>query len=200
MRREDAGDVSGQDGPVEAGGVLGRGRLWRGLLLAFCCCHFAFLLRSIIPELPPRAKHGNPAMDLYRLAFGGRQQWTIFETIPVQHSQDVWLESEDKTRGEVTAGCVLPGFKPYPVPEKSRYYVLFYGLINYIDDLPYREAYLRKMAQLLAAGQGPGGGEKWSLVSAAGYTRNLVHSRRDGQVSVLVPKSFDLAMPGGNSR
>jgi hypothetical protein len=174
-------------------------RLLKGLLLAFCCWHAGFLVVSIIPKPLAQRDHGNPALDLYCLVLSGREEWSVFETIPLQHSMDVWLEREDETGAGATVGCVLPGFKPYPIPEKSRYYMLLYKLMFFLDDAPYRDAYLRKLARLLAARRGPGVDGKWSLVTAAGYTRNLYHIRRDGQISMLVPRTFDLATPGGGS-
>jgi len=188
-----------QENPAEAGGSFWPSRLLKGALLAFCCWHVVFLVISIIPTPPLQHEHGNPVVDLYGLVLGGRQQWTLFETIPLQHSFDLWLEHEDGAGGDVTSGCVLPGFKPYPVPEKSRYYVLFYQLMTFIDDVPYRDAYLRKTARLLEARRGPEAGGKWSLVMAAGYTRTLFYSRRDGQISMMIPKTFDLPPPGGVS-
>jgi len=189
----------GHGGGAEAGRPLWVGRLLKGSCLAFCCWHVVFLIMSIIPATPGKHDHGNRMVDFYRLVLGGRQEWTLFETIPLQHSLDVWLEHEDASGAEVTAGSVLPGFKPYPVPEKSRYYVLFYQLLTFIDDVPYRDAYLQKTARLLEARRGPEADGKWSLVMSAGYTRTLFHSRRDGQISMLIPKTFDLPPPGGVS-
>lgn len=198
MRQGDEENAPEHRSPAEAGGVPMKSRLLTGLLLAFCCWHAVFLLISIIPAPPARDDPGNPGVDLYRLVLGGRQQWNMFETIPVLHSMDVRLEGEDEAGGKITTGCVLPGFKPYPKPEDSRYYVLFFRLMLFDNKVAFQEAYLRKAAQLISAPRSPGAGGKWSLVMDLEYTRNLVHSRRDGQVSMLLTKTFDLPIPRGS--
>jgi hypothetical protein len=141
MAAGDSRGITGDDGaPAGTGGPSWTSRLGKGLLLAFCCWHAAFLVFSIIPAPPAQATHGNPATDLYRLAFSGREQWNMFDTIPVLHSMDLRLEGEDEKGNKTTTGCLLPGFKPYPKPEESRYYVLFFRLMFYDDVVPYREA------------------------------------------------------------
>lgn len=192
------GDAREPRHAAEAGGVPLKRRLLMGLLLAFCCWHAVFLLISIRPAPPARDDPGNPAVDLYRLMLGGRQQWNMFESIPVLHSMDVRLENGPETGGKITAGCVLPGFKPYPKPEDTRYYVLFFRLMFFDNKAAYRDAYLQKVAQLLPSQDSAAGG-KWSLVVDMAITRNLVHSRRDGQISLLQTKTFDLPIPGGSS-
>ena len=199
MSQDDAGAAPEQGSPAEAGGVPVRSCLLTGLLLAFCCWHAVFLVISLIPPPPGRDDPGNPAVDLYRLVLGGRQQWNMFETIPVLHSMDVRLEGEDEAGRKITAGCVLPGFKPYPKPEESRYYVLFYRLMLFDNKIAFQETYLRKAAQLISARRGSGAGGKWSLVMDLEYTRNLVHSRRDGQIPMLHTKTFALPIPDGLS-
>lgn len=174
-------------------------RLLAGLLLAFCCWHVTFLVISIMPPPPARDDPGNPVIDLYRLVIGGRQQWNMFETIPVLHSMDVRLEGEDATGQKITAGCVLPGFKPYPKPEDSRYYVLFYRLMMFDNKVAFQEEYLQKVAQLISAQRGFVSGGKWSIVVDLDCTRNLVHSRRDGQLSMLFTKTFPLPVTAPSS-
>ena len=198
MSQDDAGAAPEQGSPAEAGGVPVRSCLLTGLLLAFCCWHAVFLVISIIPAPPARDDPGNPAVDLYRLVLGGRQQWNMFETIPVLHSMDVRLEGEDEGGRKITAGCVLPGFKPYPKPEDSRYYVLFYRLMLFDNKVAYRDAYLRNAAQLISARRGPEAVEKWSLVMDLEYTRNLVLIRRDGQLAMPATQTFKLSIPGGS--
>ena len=199
MRRGDAADSVEHDSPGEADGSSARSRLLRGLLLIFCCWHAGFLIISIFPRRLGQEDPGHLAMDLYRLLTGGRQLWSMFETIPVLHSLDARLEGEDETGGKITAGCVLPGFKPYPKPEQSRYYVLFHRLLFTANGVGFREAYLRKVAQLLPAQRGSMAGRNWVLVMDTAYTRNLVHSRRDGQLSLQFTKTFGPAGAGGNS-
>jgi hypothetical protein len=160
------------------------------LLLVFFCWHGGFLIFSIIPRAPGQEDPGNPAMDFYRLLTAGRQVWNMFETIPVLHSLDVRLEGLGEKEGKITAGCLLPGFKPCPTPEQPRYYVLFHRLLLTPGGAAFREAYLRKAAQLFPARPGFGVGAGPSLVMDARYTRNLYHIRRDGRVSLWVTKSF----------
>ncbi len=194
VKRGDPGDVR------EAGGVPAKHRLLAGALLAFCCWHAGFLLVSIIPGPPAQEAPGSPALDLYRLALCGHQRWNMFETIPVLHSMDVRLEGEDAAGHKITAGPVLPGFTPYPAPEDSRFYVLLYRLMFFDNKVPFRDAYLEKVAQLLRATRGvAAAGEKWSLVADTAFTRNLFHIRRDGQLSMPVTKVFPLAIPGDGS-
>lgn len=181
------------------GSVSVKSRLLTGLLLAFCCWHAVFLLISIVPAPPAKDDRGNPTVDLYRLLLGGRQHWHVFVSIPLLHSMDVRLEHEDENGGKITAGCVLPGLKPYPIPEDTRYYQIFWRLAVFSNEVAFREAYLRKAAQILSALRGSGAHGKWSLVMDLHYTRNLFHSRRDGQLSMLFTKTFDLPMPGGSS-
>lgn len=170
----------------------------KGLLLAFCCWHAAVLIISIIPPPPAREDPGNPAMDLYRLALSGRQQWNMFETIPVLHSMGARLEGKDGRGDIITAGCVLPGFKPYPMPEDSRYYVLIYRMMFFDNKVPYRNAYLKKAAKLMSARQGTGERRTWSLVLDGAYTRNLIHIVRDGQLAMPVSQTYDLPISGGS--
>jgi hypothetical protein len=180
--------------PGDDAGILKKNPWLKGLLLVFCCCHAVFLCISIIPG----SHFGNPAMELYRLVVGGQQQWNMFSTIPVQHSMDLHFEGENEEGDKMTAGCVLPGLMPYPKPEESRYYVLFHQMMFIPKNVAYRDAYLRKAAQLLPAQPGPGAGRNWLLVVDTEYTRNLYHSRRDGHLSMPVTKTFDLNHPGEN--
>jgi hypothetical protein len=184
--------------PMSQEDVPVRGRMASALLLIFCCWHAVFLIFSIKPPPPARDDPGNPAVDLYRIALGGRQLWFMFETIPVLHSLDVRLEGEDAMGRKVTTGCVLPGFKPYPRPEDSRYYVLMFRLMFFDNKTAFRDAYLRKVAQLLAAARGPAAGKNWSLVVDTVFTRILSESRRDGQVSMPVTNTFPI--PDNGSR
>ncbi len=184
--------------PVEDGDVPVKSRLLKGLFLAFCCWHAVFLVISIIPGPRGWDESRNPALNLYELVLGGQQQWNLFFTIPVQHSFDARLEGEDEAGGRITAGCVLPGFKPYPKPHNSRYYVLFNQLIFSSNLTGYRDAYLRKAGQLLPAQRESGAGEHWALVLDAQYTRNLFYSRRGGQMSLPFRKVFDLPVQGEN--
>jgi hypothetical protein len=201
VSRGDPGDAAEHRSPSEADGVPAKRRLLAGLLLAFCCGHAVFLLVSIIPAPPAQDDPGNPALDLYRLVLGGRQRWNMFETIPILHSLDVRLEGADAAGHKIIDGPVLPDFAPYPTPEDSRYYVLFYRLMFFDNKVPFRDAYLRKTAQLLQAARGsPVAGENWSLVADTAFTRNLFHIRRDGQLSMPVTKTFPLVTPGGDPR
>lgn len=184
--------------PEIAGGVPIRSRWSTGLLLAFCCWHAVVLIISIIPPPPARDDPGNPAMDFYRLVLSGRQQWNMFETIPVLHSMSARLEGEDGTGGKITDGCVLPGFKPYPMPEDSRYYVLFYRMMFFDNKVAYRDAYLKKAAQLVSARQGSEARRTWSFVLDRAYTRSLIHILHDGQLSLPVRQAFVLPIPGGS--
>ncbi len=172
-----------------------KNRWWKALLLAFCCWHAVYLIISIAPAAPSRGDRGNPVLDLYRLMFGGVQQWNMFDTIPVLHSLDVRFESKDATGAKITRGCVLPGFKPYPKPESARYYVLLGRLATFSNDTPYRDVSMRKAAGLLPP---PGAGESWSFVVDEGYTRNLFHIRRDGHISMPVTKTLDVNNPGAS--
>ena len=200
MSPQDPGGVPDPGSAVIADGTPVRGRIASALLLIFCCWHAVFLILSIKPPPPARDDPGIPAVDLYRLALGGRQLWFMFETIPVLHSMDVRLEGEDAMGRKVTAGCVLPGFKPYPRPEDSRYYVLLFRLMFFENKTAFRDAYLRKVAQLLVAARGPDAGRNWSLVADTAFTRILSESRRDGQVSAPVTNAFPLPIPGSSSR
>jgi hypothetical protein len=134
-------------------------------------------------------------MDVYRLAFSGRQRWNLFDTIPMHHSMNVRLEGHDGTGKKSTVGSILPGFKPYPQPEHLRYYGVFYQMLTRPDKAAFRDAYLRKAAQLLQEQRDEWTGESWSLVIDAEYTRTLFHSRRDGQMWLPVTKTFPLRDP-----
>ena len=122
----------------------------------------------------------------------------MFDTIPILHAFDVRLVGEDEAGREITAGCVLPGFTAYPQPEDVRYYNAFYRLLLADEMVAYRDAYLRKVAGLLPAHFADEPDRHWSVVVDQEYTRNLFHSRRDGQVSMLVRKTFDLTAPREN--
>ena len=183
----------------EAGVVAFRIPWLKGLLLAFCCWHAVVLILSINPPPPAREDPGNPAMDFYRLALSGRQQWNMFETIPVLHSMGARLEGKDERGGIITAGCVLPGFKPYPRPEDSRYYVLIYRMMFFDNKVPYRDAYLKKLANEVSARQSTGERRTWSLVLDGAYTRNLVHILRDGQLAMPVSQTYALPTTGGSA-
>ena len=199
MNGGDPGETPDHPIPAGAGGVPMKSRFWTGFLLAFCCAHAVFLLTSIMPAPPARDDPGNPAAELYRLVLAGRQQWSMFETIPVLHSMDVRLAGEDDRGEKLTAGCVLPGFRQYPRPEDSRYYVLFYRMMFFDNKVAYRDAYLRNVARELQAQRGPGAGEKWSLVANTAHTRNLFHIRRDGQIPMPLTQAFALPDPGRSS-
>lgn len=190
MRQESGAEFRGPDSSREAGGSPAKRRLLAGLLLIFCCWHAGFLIVSIIPRGPGQDEPGSPAMDLYRLLTGGRQVWNMFETIPVLHSMDARLEGEDEAGRTITAGCVLPGFTPYPKPESSRHYALFHRLLWSSNGAAFREAYLRKAANLLQNQRDSGARGNWSLVVDADYTRNMFYSRRDGLMSLRVTKTF----------
>ena len=168
------------------------------LLLIFCCGHAVFLIVSIIPRTRGQDDPGNPAMDLYRSLTGGRQVWNMFETIPVLHSLDARLEARDATGATITAGCVLPGFRRYPQPETSRYYILFHRMLATSSGAAIREAYLKKINQMPSPPRDFGSGGPWSLVMDVEYTRNLFHIRRDGQIAMPVTKVFGPASPGEN--
>ncbi len=169
----------------------------KAALLAFCCWHAVVLIISIIPPPPARDDPGNPAMDLYRLSLSGRQQWNMFETIPVLHSMAVHLEGKDANGDILTSGCVLPGFKPYPQPEDSRYYVLIYRMMFFSNKVPYRDAYVKKVAQVLSAQQDAAAHRTWSVVVEGAYTRTLSLILQDGQVSMPVSHAIDLPVSGG---
>jgi hypothetical protein len=167
-----------------------------GLLLAFCCWHGAFLAYSIIPVSHEKDVPSHSVLDFYRLAVSGSQQWNMFETIPTLHSMDARLVGEDETGNQITRGCILPGFEPYPKPEQARYYQAFFRLLS--DD-SYRDAYLRNAAQLLSAHQGAQDGKNWSLVADAEYTRHLFHVKRDGHLALPASKAFPLPVSSENS-
>lgn len=194
--------------PPESGGVGAlpvKRSLPSHLLLIFCCWHAAFLIFSIIPRIPGQNDRGSRPMDLYRLLTGARQVWNMFESIPALHSLDPRLEADDGTEGKITAGPVLPGFKPYPKPEKTRYYIAFHRL-RWAADVPpelrrasvvaYRDGYLRKAAELSQAQRGSRAGANWSLVIDAEFTRTLSLIRRDGLMSLRVTNTF---APGGTA-
>lgn len=196
MRDKDLAGSPENGHPADGGSM--KSRLLAGLLLVFCCWHAVFLVISVIPMPPARHGSGNPALNLYRTALAGRQDWDFFPTIPALHSMELRLEGVDESGGKLTTGCILPGFEPYPDPENLRYYVLFHLLLLSPDHVAFRDAYCRKANQLLSTHGGLGAGRNWSLVMDAQYTRNLFHSRRDGQLSAPVRKTVDLSNPGGN--
>ena len=185
--------------PPEAAAVCFGNRWLKGFLLAFCCWHALFLVCSIIPVPPTRENPGNPAVALYRLALGGRQEWNVFNSIPTVHSMDAWLEHEDEKGEKNIVGCVLPGFKTYPVPEETRCYQIFWRLAFFSDGLAFQEAYLKKAAQLLSSQRDPGARGKWSLVMDVEYTRTLALISRDGKLSLPITKTFDLPALGGSA-
>jgi hypothetical protein len=90
----------------------------------------------------------------------------------------------------------LPDFAPYPKPERARY---FAGLYRLVSVEPYRDAYLQRLGQQLPARVGLDDRRHWSFVVDAEYTRNLYHVRRDGHMSVLTSKAFDLPSPRGDA-
>lgn len=198
MNQEDVGDSAEHGSHGDVAHASAKSRFFATLLLIFCCGHAMFLIFSIMPRSRGQDDPGSPAMDLYRLVTGGRQVWNMFETIPILHSLDARLEAGDATGRRITAGCVLPGFMPYPKPETSRYYILFHRMLATSSGAAVREAYLRKIAQLSSAQRGSGIGGPWSLVMDVEYTRNLFHIRRDGQISMPVTKVFGPANQGGN--
>jgi len=177
-----------------------KGRVGAGLLLAFCCGHAAFLIASIVPRhaVPPERR--NPALKLYRTFVGGEQQWNMFETIPTLHSFDARIEADDGQGGRTTVGTVLPGFAPYPKPERSRYYVLFNRMLLNSPQPSFFEAYLRKTDDLLRAQPGNSGARRWAMVVDVEWTRTLIHSSRDGVLYVPASRAFDPANPGGIPR
>ena len=162
------------------------------LFLIFCCLHAVFLIVSIVPRRPGQDDPGNPVMDMYRLVTGGRQVWNMFETIPILHSLDLRLEAEDESGAKFTAGCVVPGFKPYPKPERSRYYVIFHRMLMTSPGVPFRDAYLRRAAQSMPGPIGGGAVRNPTLVANIEYTRNLVHIRRDGLLSLPSTQTLGL--------
>lgn len=174
-------------------------RWLKGLFLAFCCWHALFLVCSIIPVPPTRENPGNPAVALYRLVLGGRQEWNVFNSIPVVHSMDAWIEHEDEKGEKEIVGCVLPGLKPYPVPEETRCYQIFWRLAFFSDGLAFQEAYLKKAAQLLSSLRSPGARGKCSLVMDVEYTRTLSLISRDGQLSLPITKTFALPTLSGSA-
>ena len=184
---------------LEADAVSFRSPWLKGQLLAFCCWHALFLVSSITPPPPTRENPGNPAVALYRLVLGGRQEWNVFNSIPVVHSMDAWIEQENEQGEKNIVGCVLPGLKPYPVPEETRCYQIFWRLAFFSDGIAFQEAYLKKAAKLLSSMQGAGARGKWSLVMDVEYTRTLVHSRHDGQLALPITKTFDLPAVGGSA-
>ena len=176
------------------------GRVYSALLLVFCCGHAVFLIASIVPRNPPPAERGNPAVALYRMLTGGQQQWNVFETIPFLHSLDARIEVDDGVGGRAVVGSVLPGFTPYPRPERSRYYILFHRMLHNTDRPLFFEAYLRTTEALLRAQRGSVIDGHWTLVVDVEWTRTLLYSRRDGVLSVPASRSFDAANIGGIPR
>ena len=108
------------------------------------------------------------------------------------------LEERDATGATITAGCVLPGFRRYPQPETSRYYILFHRMLATSSGAAIRETYLKKINQMPSPPRDFGGCGPWSLVMDVEYTRNLFHIRRDGQIAMPVTKVFGPASPGEN--
>jgi hypothetical protein len=181
--------------PGKAAGAPIRSRLVTGLLLVFCCWHGAFLAYSIIPVPNGNDVPSHSILDFYRLAVSGSQQWNMFDTIPTLHSMDARLVGEDETGNQITRGCILPGFEPYPKPEQARYYVALFRLLSQES---YRDAYLRNAAQLLSTQQAQDG-KNWSLVVNAEYTRHLFHIQRDGHLAQPASKAFPLPVDSENS-
>lgn len=189
----------GDPEPLNAAGSPIKNRLVTGLLLAFCCWHGGFLVYSIFPAPPPtpgKEVSRHLGLDFYQLTVSGWQEWTLFDTIPTFHSMDIRLVGEDGMGNEITLGCVLPEFKPYPKPELSRYYTGFYRLLSF---KPYREAYLQNLAKFLPAQQGFKDGKNWSLVVDVNWTRNLHLIRKDGHVTLSGADAFPLPSPGAAS-
>lgn len=178
--------------PPESVDATPRKRVGRALLLAFCCAHAAYLIYSVVPAPPAQDNPGHPVLDFYRLALGGRQIWNMFDTIPVLHSLEVRVVGDNGTREGLIVGPVLPGFAPYPKPENVRYYNGFYRLLLANEKYAYREAYLRKMAGLIAREPSLAPVRDWAVVVNQEYTRTLFHIRRDRHVGMPVEKSFEL--------
>lgn len=172
-------------------------RRWSSvLLLLLCCWHAGFLLYSIIPAPAAHDDPGHPALDFYRTMIGGKQRWNMFDTIPVLSAMEMRIEGVDRNGGPIIVGCVLPGFTPYPThPESARYYNAFYRLLLANETVPFREAYLRKVARLLPEQPLYRDGRDWAVVADQHYTRNIYHSRRGGPLSVLVTKTFEISEP-----
>lgn len=173
-------------------------RFSAGVVLAFSCWHAAFLAGSIVPRHEGQETAGTPAMDVYRAFTGSRQIWNMFDTIPLLHSLDVRLEGPGPAGKTMSTGPVLPGFAPYPQPEESRYYALFHRLLFTKDGDAFRAPYLRKAAQLSQPDRTITTDDHgWVLIMDAAITRNLFHSRRDGQIALPVEKKYGpVATPG----
>jgi len=190
---DSANSAQGETFPV-------KGRVWAVLLLGFCCWHSGFLIASIVPRQTGEGKKGNPALNLYRTFISGDQHWNMFETIPLHRSLDAWIEVDDGKGGRATLGSVLPGFTPYPSPENTRYYNLFYRIMLNAARSPYFGAYLRRTDGLLRARYGSSITGHWALVVDVECMRPLHDSRRDGVPYVPATGYFDAANPGGVPR
>jgi hypothetical protein len=162
----------------------------RPLLLLFCCWHAGFLIFSVLPRLPGQDLPGYYPVDLYRLVTGSRQMWRLFHTIPVMRSLRIHLEATQADGKILTAGCLLPGFTPYPLPENSRFFTLFERMLTHPIGELYREAYIRKVNHLQNANTPLEEHLEWNLVFEGEAIRNLFYSRIDRQVSAPFTKRF----------
>ena len=169
------------------------------LLLGFCCWHAVFLITSILPQHQSREEAGNAARNLYQIFVSGRQQWNVFETIPLHHSLEARIVVDDGPGGRATVGSILPGLTPYPQPENARYYNLFSTMLLNSPKPSYFESYLRRTEETLRARHGGATAVPWVLVVDVEWTRTLIHSRRGGGLYVPATRSFDVANPGGIS-
>lgn len=152
------------------------------MLAALCVGHLLFLVIGLIP---PRLRNDGATgsvLGTYEKWTGTEQRWDMFETIPQLHKLEVGL-MEVRSEGAIRRSrVILPELDPYPVPESARHYGLFHRLIWQPDGPDYANAYLKRVADQLAASPRPP--EAIALQVDAWHTRSLRGVKALGEIAV----------------
>lgn len=166
----------GTDAPASK---LGQAR--KIFILVFASVHAVKLLSGIMPEQKRPCLPSYEVAQAYEALTGSRQDWKMFESIPVYHKWRARLVIRGVNGKERETGVILPAFQTWPDPAPARLYCHYERLFSGAHSAMLKESSLRRLDEELKR-RGLSPGETWRFESIEDFTRHLVHVRRDGRL------------------
>ncbi len=159
-------------------------KIW--LVLTFSGLCLANMVLGIFPAESGPGKYIEGKLGGIRWTTGAMQRWGMFHTIPTLHRVRFRIVAKDSGGEGREYGVGLPGLRRVEAREEIRYHYTFLRIFD--SDPEYLAPYVAAVAEELRASDR--GLVEFSIEIEFEFTRHLYHIRKDGEMTMVVPKTM----------